>query len=87
MSTVIPNRFYQHPKTKARVGLYTSFVPPGFELISEGFAVSHPDGTSGLGRPPFKTETEAQACCDAHPRFRGMTRYGSEQSKPEGVAL
>lgn len=73
MSTVIPHRFYRVPQGYS-VGLYTSYVPPGSVLVSEGFTVQHPDGTTGLGRKPFATEAEAQAWCDANPRFRGMSQ-------------
>lgn len=39
-----------------------------------GWTVQHSDGTTGLGRPPFATREEAQAWCDAHPSFRGMSQ-------------
>ena len=74
MSKVIPYRFYQTPEG-ARVSIYSSFVPAGATLITQGFTVEHPDGTTGLGRKAFDTESEAQAWCDANPRFRGMSQY------------
>lgn len=73
--TVIPNRFYHHPVTGQRVGLHTSHVPAGCELVTEGFTIRHPDGTTGLGRGAFDTAEEAQAWVDAHPRFPGMSQH------------
>jgi hypothetical protein len=39
-----------------------------------GFTVLHPDGTTGLGRPPFLTREDAQAWCDKNPNFKGMSQ-------------
>jgi hypothetical protein len=43
-------------------------------LSFAGFTIQHPDGTTGLGRPPFTTREEAQAWVDAHPKFPGMSQ-------------
>lgn len=37
-----------------------------------GYTIRHPDGSTGLGRPPFATREAAQAWIDAHPGFRGL---------------
>jgi hypothetical protein len=41
-------------------------------MACDGFTILHPDGTIGIGRPPFATREEAQAWVDANPRFSGM---------------
>lgn len=71
--TVIPHKYYRTP-CGGRVSAFSSYVPPGSTLIENGFTISHPDGTTGLGRGPFTTEAEAQAWVDAHPRFPGMSQ-------------
>jgi hypothetical protein len=43
-----------------------------WDLEVVGYTVKHPDGTVGLGRPPFASKDEAQAWIDANPHFRGM---------------
>jgi hypothetical protein len=45
---------------------------PNWEIETAGWTVQHPDGTTGIGRVPFATREEAQAWCDANPRFPGM---------------
>lgn len=74
MSNPIPNRFYLTPQGK-RVSMFSGFIPPGSILKQEGWTVQHPDGTTGLARRPFETESEAQAWCDAHPNFKGMSQH------------
>lgn len=37
-----------------------------------GYTIQHPDGTIGLGRPPFASKEEAQVWVDKHPNFPGM---------------
>lgn len=37
-----------------------------------GYTVKHPDGTIGLGKPPFPTQEAAEAWVAAHPNFPGM---------------
>ena len=37
-----------------------------------GYTIKHPDGTIGIGKPPFPTREAAQAWIDANPHFRGM---------------
>lgn len=74
MGKVIPNTYYRL-KDGGTLSLHSSHVPASAVIEQEGFTVSHPDGTRGLGRAPFDTEEEAQAWCDAHPRFAGMSQY------------
>jgi len=45
-----------------------------WKMEQVGFTVRHPDGTTGIGRPPFATREEAQAWVDAHPKFPGMSQ-------------
>ncbi|UTC28516.1 hypothetical protein GURKE_05140 [Brevundimonas phage vB_BpoS-Gurke] len=47
---------------------------PHWTREAAGWTVEHPDGTTGLARPPLATEAEAQAWCDANPNFPGMSR-------------
>ena len=37
-----------------------------------GYTIKHPDGTIGIGKPPFPTREAAQAWIDANQHFRGM---------------
>ena len=73
MSTPIENRFYRSPSTGRTFGLCTSWRPDDCVIETKGWTVEHPDGTTGLGHPPFATREDAQAWCDAHPRFSGMS--------------
>jgi hypothetical protein len=61
-----------------RFSFFTSNVAElkaaGATLESDGWTVAHPDGTRGLGRPPFATREAAQAWCDANPYFPGMSQ-------------
>lgn len=68
---VIPYRFNRHPDGRT-ASLFGASPGAGFVIVSQGFTVRHPDGTTGLGRPPFATREEAQAWVDAHPTFSGM---------------
>lgn len=43
-----------------------------WSTVQVGFTIRHPDGTTGIGKPPFETFDAAQAWCDAHPNFSGM---------------
>lgn len=70
---VVLSRYYRTP-TGGRVSIYSSHVPPGSELVIDGFTIEHPDGTVGLGRGAFTTKAEAQAWVDANPRFPGMNQ-------------
>lgn len=45
-----------------------------WKMEQVGFTIMHPDGTTGIGRVPFKTRAEAQAWVDTHPNFRGMSQ-------------
>lgn len=54
--------------------IFSTGVPPDAERVEEGWTVEHPDGTRGLGRPPFKTQEEAQDWCDKNPHFPGMSQ-------------
>lgn len=39
-----------------------------------GWTIKHPDGTIGIGKPPFADKAAAQAWADAHPNFPGMSQ-------------
>jgi hypothetical protein len=67
-----PHLVYQHEgRTFSR---FSAGIPKGAELVNKGWTVAHADGTRGIGRQPFATEAEAQAWCDAHPHFPGMSQ-------------
>lgn len=79
---VIPNRFYRHPESRHpesrhTVSLFSSYVPEGYELVTEGFTISWSDGTYGTGRKAFTTEAEGNAYLNkCPPGFRGMSSMG-----------
>jgi hypothetical protein len=75
MSHPIPARHYHDPVSGTNFSPFTSWKPDTAVLVTVGWTVSHDDGTTGLGRKPFATQAEAQAWCDANPRFRGMGGY------------
>jgi hypothetical protein len=77
-STPIEARAWRHSSGKT-ASLYGA-VPwlseadrPNWTVETTGWTVKHRDGTVGLGRKPFITREEAQAWCDANPRFSGMS--------------
>jgi hypothetical protein len=72
MSKPIQHRVYE--LGDRTFSIHSSFIPAGAVLVDKGWTVEHPDGTSGLGRAPFATQAEAQAWCDAHPNFPGMSQ-------------
>lgn len=71
MGVVIQAAVYRRPNGQS-VPPYSSYIPPDAVYEVTGWTVRHPDGTVGLGRPPFKTKEVAQAWVDANPRFPGM---------------
>jgi hypothetical protein len=70
---VIESKVWKAPDGRT-FSLYSGYVPPGSELVARGWTIQHPDGTVGIGRPPFATPSEAQAWIDAHPHFPGMSQ-------------
>jgi len=72
-SKPLPHRFYRAPNGST-YSFFSTYRPEGSELVTEGWTVSHIDGTTGTGKKPFATEAEAQAWCDANPNFPGMGR-------------
>jgi hypothetical protein len=75
---VIPHRFYRHPDGGQSVSLFTSYVPPGFVLVTEGFTIEWIDGTTGCGRKAFATEAEGNAYLERCPAgMRGMSAMGN----------
>ena len=73
MSKPVPHHFYRDPSGRT-YSRFSSYIPVDAELVDGGWTVQHPDGTRGLGRAPFASRDEAQAWCDAHPNFPGMSR-------------
>jgi len=79
-SKVIEARAWKHGPSGRLASLHGA-CPWGAEseridwaIVSTGWTVAHPDGTTGIGRVPFKTREEAQAWVDAHPCFPGMSQ-------------
>lgn len=78
MSTVLPAYQYRHVsgRTASITGAapwHTAAERSEWRVETIGYTVQHPDGTVGIGRRPFQTKEEAQAWCNAHPNFRGMS--------------
>lgn len=71
MGEAIESKHYRHPDGRT-ASLYGAHPGPGFEVVTKGWTIRHPDGTEGIGRKPFETQAEAQAWIDANPHFRGM---------------
>ncbi len=71
MGEVIPCRRYRHPDGRT-ASIFSADPGPGFEVETIGWTIQHPDGTTGIGKPPFPTKEAAQAWVDANPHFRGM---------------
>jgi hypothetical protein len=72
MGEVIEARQWRHPSGRT-ASVYGSLPQgEGWEIVTTGWTIQHPDGTIGLGRPPFASKAEAQAWVDAHPNFPGM---------------
>ena len=42
-----------------------------WSTVQVGFTIRHPDGTTGIGKPPFETREAAQKWANEHPKFRG----------------
>jgi hypothetical protein len=82
MSEVIPYRRWVHAASgrsasiRGAVPYANNAEAEGWAIEDAGFTVLHPDGTTGTGVVPFTTREAAQAWCDAHPNFRGMSRMG-----------
>jgi len=78
MSTVEEAKHWRNTETGQTASLFGAVPWQGeqgaWTVESTGWTVAHPDGTRGLGRVPFATREEAQAWCDAHPNFSGMSR-------------
>lgn len=77
MGEVIEARRWRHPSgaTASLSGAvpWSATRPQHeWELEVYGWTVKHPDGTTGLGKPPFETREAAQAWVDEHPNFKGM---------------
>ncbi len=79
-TTIVPCKFYRHPESRQTVGLHTSYVPPGYVLVTEGYTTKNEDGTSGCGKVPFKTEQEGIDWLAAYKArtgrdFKGMSAF------------
>ncbi len=68
----VPYFYYQYGNRTYSV--YSAYIPDGAEMVRDGWTVKHIDGTSGLARGKFESEEQAQAWCDANPKFAGMSR-------------
>lgn len=79
MGEVIPHRVWRNTRTERTASMYGA-VPYGendkheWELVTVGWTVKHPDGTTGVGRFAFQTKDEAQDWVDKNPHFRGMSQ-------------
>ena len=79
MSTPEPHRYWTGPNGRT-ASIYGAAPwgfgpnPGGWEIVAKGWTVAHPDGTLGLARVPFTSREDAQAWCDAHPHFPGMSQ-------------
>lgn len=80
MGEVIESRRWRNIKDGRTASIYGS-VPyqsdaekAEWTIEVTGWTVKHPDGTTGLGRPPFETQAEALAWVAAHPNFKGMSQ-------------
>lgn len=72
-SQVIEAVFYKTPEGRT-FSRYSSYIPADAVRVVSGWTLLHPDGTTGLGRPPFATREDAQEWADLHPNFPGMTQ-------------
>ncbi|USN15903.1 hypothetical protein PAPPERLAPAPP_01610 [Brevundimonas phage vB_BpoS-Papperlapapp] len=80
MGEVIPHRVWRNTRTERTAGVFGA-VPwvsdaekHEWELVTVGWTVRHPDGTTGVGRFAFQTKDEAQAWVDKNPNFPGMSQ-------------
>lgn len=84
MGEVIEARRWRHtgnaanPATGRTASVYGS-VPwvsendrSAWTLEVVGWTVKHPDGTTGIGKPPWTDKADALAWVEAHPNFPGM---------------
>ncbi len=75
---VIPACTLKHRESGTVISPF-SVLPFGaradWDMVSKGFTIEWPDGTTGCGRVPFDTEEEAQAFIDRRPNFPGMNAY------------
>jgi hypothetical protein len=84
MGEVIEARQWRHTGNAANPATNRTASPYGsapwvsendrsaWTLEVTGYTIQHPDGTIGLGRPPFASKEEAQGWVDKHPNFPGM---------------
>ena len=79
MSRVIEHMVWKH--TTGRTASTRGACPwtresekDDWAMVPAGFTVLHPDGTTGLGCPPFLTRAGAQDWCDKNPNFKGMSQ-------------
>jgi hypothetical protein len=79
MSRVIEHMVWKH--TSGRTASTRGAIPwtnraeeADWDMCLAGFTVLHADGTTGIGKPPFKTAEEAQEWCDKNPNFKGMSQ-------------
>ncbi len=73
MAKVIECKVYVGPSGRT-FSPFSSYIEPGAVLQSRGYTIEWPDGTIGLGRPPFATREEAQVVADRMANFRGMNQ-------------
>jgi hypothetical protein len=73
----VPHRVWKHISGKTAsiygsVPYYSDEQAAEWEVVTMGWTIrNHRNGTTGICRPPFATEAEAQAWCDEHnPKFR-----------------
>jgi hypothetical protein len=85
---VIPSVQWKHKATGATASLFGA-VPwsgsPGdtkedWEKVTVGWTIRHPDGTIGIGKPPFHSKGEAEKWVEEHPTFKGMNVYASREA-------
>lgn len=77
MGEVIEARIWRHKdgrtaSTRGAAPWLSESDRSSWNLEVTGYTIKHPDGTTGLGRPPFPSKEAAQAWVDAHPNFKGM---------------
>jgi len=74
---VVPCVTYVAPNG-VRFSPFSSYIPEGSELVTKGFTIAWPDGTTGTGRPAFATNAEAEAYLAKVPKgFKGMSMVAS----------
>jgi hypothetical protein len=80
---VIPAKHWKHKGPGSSTASIYGAVPwtgakgnckEDWEMVEDGFTIAWPDGTVGIGRPPFANRDAAQKWVDEHPRFPGMSQ-------------